>query len=135
MDTSLYKRLCERLADLAHLNSCLALLQWDQEVFMPVKGGEPRANTISYVSVLAHEKILELNKKGELRRLRAQMKAGSPNAKSIVIQEAWRVYDREQKLPAAFVKELSTLSSLSQTAWAEARKKSDLSRRHRRENT
>lgn len=126
MESPFYTRLHKQLAEIAHLNACLALLQWDQEIHMPVKGGEPRSKTISYLSVLVHEKILGLNEGKMLACLRKEA-ATHPTHASVVIREAWRTYEREQKLPAAFVQELSALCSLSQTAWAEARKTDDFS--------
>lgn len=127
MDHVFYETLYERLAELAHLNSCLALLQWDQEVFMPPKASQARANTISYLSVLAHEKILDLNKGKALTRLLREASEHPGIHESIIVREAWRTYDRERKLPRAFVQELSALCSTAQVRWAEARKKSDFS--------
>jgi carboxypeptidase Taq len=125
MDTASYDLLRERLAEVSHLNSTLAVLQWDQEVHMPVKGSGPRAKTISYLSVLAHQKLLDLDKGKVLSRLHRANKTMSDPHASIIIQEAWRAYDRERKLPEPFVKELAELCSVAQTAWAHARKKDD----------
>ncbi len=127
MDTVAYDLIRERLTELAHLNSCLALLQWDQEVFMPPKASEARAKTISYLSVLAHEKILSLDQGKYLTKLARQEKNKKDPQESVIIREAWRTYDRERKLPKAFVQELSTLCSTAQVSWAQARKKSDFS--------
>ncbi len=127
MNTHPYATLCQRLAELSHLNSALAVLQWDQEVHMPVKAAEARAKTISYLSVQAHEKLLELNTGELLSQLYQGLDTQSKTKESIVIRETWRAYDRERTLPTAFVEELSELCSVAQGAWAEARRKEDFS--------
>lgn len=113
--------------ELSHLNSALAVLQWDQEVHMPPKAAEARAKTISYLSVQAHEKLLELNTGEVLSQLYHSLDGQSKTKESIVIREAWRTYDRERKLPTIFVEELSQRCSVAQSAWAEARQKEDFS--------
>ncbi len=127
IDKNAYHLLLERLAEIAHLNACLALLQWDQEVLMPPKAIEARANTISYISVLTHEKLVSLNEGRVLSRLYTSVKSDMSSCEATVINETQRLFQREQKLPADFVKELSALCSVAQNTWAEARKKSDFS--------
>lgn len=127
MNTQSYATLCQRSAELSHLNSALAVLQWDQEVYMPAKAAEARAKTISYLSVQAHEKVLELNTGDLLSQLYQGLDSQFKAKESIVIREAWRAYDRERKLPTAFVEELSERCSVAQGAWAEARQKEDFS--------
>ncbi len=127
MDQLAYSHLLGQLEELAHLNSSVALLQWDQEVFMPTKGGEPRAKTIGYLSTLAHEKMIELNTKKTLAKL-SQWANKHPSTKNAtVIRETWRIHQRERKLPAAFVQELSETCSRSQAVWIEARRTSNFS--------
>ncbi len=127
MNTAAYAHLCVQLEELAHLNSTLAILQWDQEINMPTKGGEPRAKLISYLSLLAHEKILALNEKRQLAKLMRELKTTDTSPEALVLRDAWRTYQREHKLPAEFVKELAELRSRAQAIWADARAKSDFS--------
>ncbi len=127
MDTLAYAKLRTQLEELAHFSSTLALLQWDQEIYMPAKGGEPRAKLISYLSVVAHEKLLALNSGKLLTKLVQEAKKTPNTPEAIVIRDVWRSYTRERKLPTAFVQELAELTSRAQTIWAEARAKSDFS--------
>lgn len=128
MDSLLYAQLRSELEELTHFTSTLAILQWDQELHMPPKGADPRATLISYMSVLAHEKLLGLNKGGRLARL-VRMAKKEPNTnESIVLREVWRTYTREQTLPTAFVRELAEQTSRAQSIWADARAASDFGR-------
>ncbi len=111
MDTLAYAKLRTQLEELAHFSSTLALLQWDQEIYMPAKGGEPRAKLISYLSVVAHEKLLALNSGKLLTKLVQEAKKTPNTPEAIVIRDVWRSYTRERKLPTAFVQELAELES------------------------
>ncbi len=120
-----YAELRSSLEEMGHINSALALLQWDQEVLMPEKGGEQRAKTIGYLSKLSHEALLGLNKKKALSQLARSLDGKSDAGQAAVVREALRAYTRENKLPTAFVQELSEFSSRSHTAWIKARQASD----------
>ena len=49
----------QRAAELTHLNSIMALLQWDQEVMLPRGGSGGRADQISALSTIIHQKITD----------------------------------------------------------------------------
>jgi carboxypeptidase Taq len=76
---------------------------------------------------LAHKKILALDTKKQLRGLLRDTKTRPNKPESVIIRETWRMYDRERKLPNAFIQELAELTSHAQTIWADARAKSDFS--------
>jgi carboxypeptidase Taq len=42
-----------------------------------------------------------------------------------IVREVWREFERDKKLPTAFVEELARVCSKAQTAWEEAKKNSD----------
>ncbi len=50
----LYRQHMRKLAD---VRSALALMQWDQETYMPVKGSGFRARQVATLSELAHEMV------------------------------------------------------------------------------
>jgi carboxypeptidase Taq len=125
MPSAAYTKLSQQLLEITHLNACLALLQWDQEILMPSKGVDPRAKLIASLSVLNHDKWLALNEKKALTGLVKWAKSHSSTKEACVIRETHRTYERERKLPVAFVQELSALSSKAQHVWAEARAQSN----------
>ena len=55
----------ERLVEIHDLHSAIAVLDWDQQVNMPAAGAEGRANQISLLSRLSHEKFVD-GRVGEL---------------------------------------------------------------------
>lgn len=124
-DIQLFKELKKKLEEIAHLGSALSVLHWDQEVYMPEDGADQRAKTIGYLSTLAHEKLVGIDGDKTLSQLRKWSEAHPNTAKAALIESVWRDYSRGKKLPAAFVEELSVLSSTAQVAWAKARQAED----------
>ena len=116
----------QRLADVTHLRSALYILEWDQQVNMPIKGTQLRATTTSTLSRLLHEHYLALNENNlitDLKKALDQNEISGDDA--IIVQEVWRDFEKQQKLPVEFVSELSQLSSEMLAAWTKARKDND----------
>lgn len=124
-DIQLFSTLKQRLQEIGHLSSALNLLEWDQEVYMPEKGGDQRAKTIGFLATLAHEKLIGIDQEKTLSELRTWAEEHPNTEKAALIESVWRDYSREKKLPAAFVQELSELSSTAQIVWAKARQADD----------
>ncbi len=126
MNESPIKILKERLVEISHLTSILNLLEWDQEVNMPKKAGDARAESFAHLAGIIHNKILALNDGKHLAQLKKLFDSGKiSGSNGIIVNETWRTYDREIKLPAGFVRELATTISKAQGVWAEARAKND----------
>ncbi len=51
------QQLKERVAEVMDLRHTLALLEWDQQTYMPSGGNEARAEQISTLSKIAHQKF------------------------------------------------------------------------------
>ncbi|MCR4311910.1 MAG: carboxypeptidase M32 [Candidatus Uhrbacteria bacterium] len=119
-----YGKLVDRLIELSYIGSAMAVLHWDQEVHMPEKGSAMRAKTLGYMSGLLHDQFLALNDKRMLDRLRKTV-GTSKTPEGAVVRDILRAYDREKKLPKAFVEEMSVVCSEAQTVWAKAREASD----------
>lgn len=117
-----------RLSEIAQLGSVSSVLGWDQEVHMPEKGADARAASISLVSGLMHEKMVGLDDDGLLSKLKRQVDAkGLKGKDAIIVAETWRSFEREKKLPKAFVKELAETTSKAHHVWIRARKENDFS--------
>jgi carboxypeptidase Taq len=116
----------EKLHELYHLGSAIAVLHWDMEVFMPPKGAESRAKTIANLSGILHEKFISKDFTTLLKKAKAQFDAGKLNDEdSAIVRELWREHERQKKLPVAFVKEMSQICSEGHNVWIKAREKSD----------
>ena len=55
---ALFEKFKEELEEMTHLKMAIAVLDWDQQVFMPKKGAELRAKTIANLIGILHEKFV-----------------------------------------------------------------------------
>lgn len=60
-----YAELVRRSKELGVLNSCAAMLAWDQQTYMPAKGAGLRGEQMAFLASLAHQKLTD-PKIGEL---------------------------------------------------------------------
>jgi len=118
--------LTNRVKQISLLNSCAALLGWDERTYMPQKGAANRSEQQSLLAGIAHEKFTS----PEIGNLLSEVEASnlitdqlSPDA--VNIREIRRAYDKRVKVPKSLVEEISRTTTLSEQAWIEARKKSD----------
>jgi carboxypeptidase Taq len=121
-----YDELVKICRELSTLNSCEALLGWDERTYMPRGGADARSNQVALLSGMIHERftsphIDDLISTAEGSDLVAD--SGSPEA--AVIREVRREYDKAVKLPKDLVEDLARVTTLAQGVWAEAREKSD----------
>jgi carboxypeptidase Taq len=116
----------KRLKEISHLGSILALLSWDQEVYMPTGGSDSRASSIAELSAIVHHKFVSIDDDGLLTKLKKQFDLKKIKGKdAVIVAETWRSFERLKKLPEAFVRELSETASKSQHVWAQARERND----------
>lgn len=115
-----------RLVELSHLSSTLGLLQWDQEVYLPAKADEARAKTISSLSSLVHKNFIDIDADGLLTKLKKQFDAKKLKGDdAVIVAETWRGFERANKLPSAFVRELAETTALAHNVWVKAREAND----------
>ncbi len=124
----LYQDLTAELRKTSLLGSCSAVLGWDEQTNLPPGGGEHRANQLSLLAGLVHERITSPRLKELFEALdAANIPAADDTPKAVNIREAYRDYDRATKLPQKLVEEISRVTTLSQQAWVSARKNDDFS--------
>jgi carboxypeptidase Taq len=118
----------KRLLEIRHLTSALAVLSYDQEVFMPRKGTARRAETLAHLSGIVHKTFTSIDNDNLLTNLKKQVEEREiVGDDAIIVSETWRDFYRQKKLPESFVRELTEVQAKSQEVWVEARKKSDFS--------
>jgi carboxypeptidase Taq len=117
-----YRTLLQKVAD---INYSSALLQWDQEVYMPPGSGDSRARQLSTLSGIAHELFTSDELGTVLKNLAADPSLNLKEAANI--RESLRVYTDQKKYTTDFVIEMSKTISECFNAWQEAKKKSDFS--------
>jgi carboxypeptidase Taq len=125
----LYQDLQQELRQTALLGSCASVLGWDEQTYMPPGGAEHRANQLGLLAGMTHERATA-PRIGELLDGLAQsdLTADPDSPAAVNIREARRDYTRLTKLPRRLVEEISRVSTLSQQAWVEARRRSDFGR-------
>jgi carboxypeptidase Taq len=120
--SSAYEKLMDRVKDAARLESIAALLDWDQETYMPEAGVSARADQISLVSGLRHDTLVC----DETRALIEEADAKpDDHVATTNLREVRRVFDRESKIPTELVKEIAHTTTLAKQAWARARERDD----------
>ncbi|KAK3846124.1 MAG: putative carboxypeptidase [Linnemannia gamsii] len=127
---SLYDQLSARLKDLNHLNGISGLLQWDQEVMMPSKAADSRAEQLSTLAGVSHDMQTSpvLGSILEEFEQRQELSAELNPFELANIRLARKTYKEETLLPVELVKANAALNSKSVGAWVEARKESDYSK-------
>jgi len=121
-----YDTLCHLTRETALLQSIEALIGWDERTYMPPAAGEYRAEQMTYLAGVIHQRRTD-KRIGEL----LGELASSPLMKdkhsddATTIRQLKRDYDKQVKLPQSLVEELTRASVLGQQAWVEARKNND----------
>ena len=107
----------------ARYESILALLEWDQQTFLPKKGSDYRAEQITTLSGLIHRRRTDpklgdwLSELVDLDSSSLQVVAAVRNAK--------RQFERFAKLPAELVEALARCTAMAHRVWATARESDD----------
>lgn len=119
----------EELAEIYHLQSALAVLRWDEDVYMPPKGSDIRGKTIASLAGMLHDRFVSPQFSRLVRSAKKELDAGRLDEdNACIVREVWREFSREKKLPTEFVKELAETTSKSVAAWKVAREKKDFKR-------
>ena len=119
-----YQNLLARARDIAKVDAGAALLNWDEETYMPRAAIEFRAEQIAFFSGWSHRQFTAAEVGDWLKACEDQGFAA--NSDEAVNVRNWRwAYDRQTKLPPELVEEFNRTSTLARDAWAEARKRSE----------
>ncbi|MEM1115013.1 MAG: carboxypeptidase M32 [Bacteroidota bacterium] len=105
-----------RLAEAADLGHAAAVLEWDQEVFMPAGGAEARAQQVATLRRIAHERFTD-DAVGALLDA-AEAETDLDRALVRVTRRDWQ---RATLLPARLVADKATASGRAKEAWKAAR--------------
>lgn len=102
----------------------VSLLDWDQQVYMPPRAAEFRAQQIECMSKLAHEKRTSDEYFETVSELLEQQHDLAEDD-AINIAESFALLERSRKLSPTFVARKAKASATAYTAWIEARERGD----------
>src|SRR3954466_15127525 len=114
-----YKLQMQKIADVKY---AAAVLQWDQETYLPANGAEFRARQLATLSEIGHQMFTE-DKVGEL--LQELLSKDLPTHQKRNVELTFEDYNRLKKLTPEFVRKLSEAVSASFYAWLDARKQNN----------
>lgn len=120
----LYQQYREQLQKIADVKYSAAVLQWDQETYLPLKGADFRARQIATLSEISHQ-LFTQEKTGSLLQELLSKELSSTQKRNAEL--TWEDYTRLKKLSPAFVRKMSEEVSAAFHAWIEARKQNKFS--------
>src|SRR5579884_2312154 len=121
-----YDELIRRVKEARLLESCGAVLGWDERTYMPREGSAHRGEQMALLARMTHQMLTD----PEIGRLLGEVE-GSPAARdpdgeqAANVREIRRTYDRAVKLPKELVEELARTTTRAQQIWQEARPGND----------
>lgn len=118
-----WERFARRIADLEDLSHSIKLMNWDQEVMMPPKGGPARARSLATLQSIAHDRLTDPEMGELLDELAADDSLDEWQQASV--RNTKREYDKATKVPEALVRELAGLEATAYQVWTEARPADD----------
>lgn len=118
-----FDQLSDRLLDLNAINATLAMMDWDQQCFMPHGGSEARARQTSRLSRMAHDLFVSDETQRLLGGAEKEVAPGTENA--AIVRLARRSMDLQTKLSSELVSKKARLSAEGHAAWVVARENND----------
>ena len=113
---------CGVIRDLEHI---AALLDWDQQTFMPVNAEPDRVCQLTSIAGVIHEKMTSPDFISSLEAAEKECAGYPPESiESCLIRRLRRDFDKRSKVPAELVKQLTEAAATAHGAWAKAREES-----------
>ena len=116
----LYARYNSKMRRIADVRNAGALLQWDQETYLPSKGAAFRGQQISTLSELSHQLFSDVELGTILKELLE--KGDLPEEQRRNVELTFEDYVKNKKYSSEFVRALSEQTNKTFHAWIEARK-------------
>jgi carboxypeptidase Taq len=125
-DFATYDELRKHVRHTSLLGSIEAVLGWDERCMMPAAGMEQRAEQITLLSGIIHERLTDPRVGEWLEKLNGSALAADPHSEAgATIRQIRRQYEKRSKLPKSLVEELAHTAIIGQHTWQEARQAND----------
>lgn len=120
MSNNKYRAFVQRMHKVADVRYANAVLQWDQETYLPPKGAALRGQQMATLSEIAHDLFADAslgNLLNDLSGLDGLTEHEKRNV-SLTLED----YNKNKKYSTAFVRKMSEATSKAYHAWIDARK-------------
>ncbi len=117
-----YEALFQEIADIKY---AAAVLQWDQETYLPPKGNDMRGRQISTLTETAHRLFTDEKTGALLEELIKDNQLNHRQRKNVEL--SFQDYKKNKKLDSTFVRKMSDAVNKSFHAWIKSRKENDFS--------
>ena len=117
-----FERLREACCVIRDLEHTAAVLDWDQQTFMPVNAEPDRVAQLTTLAGVVHEKKTAPDFAAELESAAKECADCPPDSvEACLIRNLRRDFAKQSKVPAELVKQLAEASARAHGAWANAR--------------
>lgn len=117
-----YDRYVKTMTRIADVRNASAVLQWDQETYLPPKGATLRGQQISTLAEMAHQ-LFSADDLGELlNSLKDDENLPASQKRNVVL--TWEDYNKNKKYSPQLVRAISDAVNKAFHSWMEARKQS-----------
>ncbi len=118
----------EKLVQLADLNYTQAVLGWDMQVNMPPGAAQDRGDMLATLGLITHERFVNDENARLLEDLQPYARQIDPDSDDArLIKVTQRMYDKATRTPPRHIAEFARATVVGQSAWEEAKSKSDFS--------
>lgn len=117
-----YQEIVQKAADIQY---AAAVLEWDQEVYMPSKGFSYRGRQLATLATQAHELITSERYGNLLQQLSEATDLTDVQQNNVRLSK--EDFEKNKKLPPAFIEELTQQTSASYNAWIQSRNENNYS--------
>jgi carboxypeptidase Taq len=117
----LYENYQGKMRFIADVKNANAILQWDQETYLPTKGAHFRGQQISTLSEISHRLFSEEEVGNLLKELLSKDDLSAPQKRNV--ERTYDDYVKNKKYTSEFVRKLSEQTNKAFHSWIESRKK------------
>jgi carboxypeptidase Taq len=115
----LYGSYCARMQKIADIKNAVAVLEWDQETYLPVKGATFRGRQMATLSATAHEWATDQQLGDLLTELNGRADLQPHEQKNVAL--SLEDFSKQKKFTPEFIHLLSETTSCAFHAWLKAR--------------
>lgn len=119
-------QLRDRLSHITCLRQAASVVSWDQQTYMPAGAAKGRSEQVAALRKLTHS-LFVADETGKLIE-EAENEVGGRDLTDLefqIVRMTRYDFDRALKLPTEFVAESAKTTSMAESVWAEARRRSD----------